>query len=152
MKLISSSTARRRTANAPLRSFGGPQMPSPVRRMAPKPRRCTEISPPSETSPAALAESSFLFMIVLQILPFDLSNAGHHGFSRIAGRGGHELRPNWIPNTVAKDRVDRREIILCQRPAIYLPDGCELFRTTSAPQRDINSRLVEQPANRQMNY
>src|ERR1700675_4171734 len=63
MKLISSSTARRRTANAALRSLGGPQMPSPVRRMAPKPRRCTEISPPSETSPATLAESSFLFMI-----------------------------------------------------------------------------------------
>src|SRR2546427_7846679 len=37
--------------------------PSPVRRIAPKPRRCTEISPPSETSPATFAESSFLFMI-----------------------------------------------------------------------------------------
>src|SRR6266705_4522468 len=66
MKLISSSTARRRTANARLRSLGGPQMPSPVRRIAPKPRRCTEISPPSETSPAKLAESSFLLMIDLQ--------------------------------------------------------------------------------------
>src|SRR5713226_7870321 len=71
MKLTSSSTARRRTANAALRSFGGPQMPSPVRRMAPKPRRCTEISPPSETSPAIVAESSFLFMIDLQNCPFD---------------------------------------------------------------------------------
>src|SRR5205807_7792707 len=71
MKLTSSSTARRRTANAPLRSFGGPQMPSPVRRMAPKPRRCTEISPPSKTSSATLAESSFLFMIDLQKFPFD---------------------------------------------------------------------------------
>src|ERR1700687_2314885 len=71
MKLISSSTARRRTPNAPLRSFGGPQMPSPVRRIAPKPRRCTEISPPSETSPARLAESSFLFMIDLQNSPLN---------------------------------------------------------------------------------
>src|SRR2546422_919453 len=61
MKLISSSTARRRTANAPWRSLGAPQMPSPVRRIAPNPRRCTEISSPSETSPAPLAESSFLF-------------------------------------------------------------------------------------------
>src|SRR6266403_172068 len=69
MKLISSSTARRRTANARLRSFGGPQMPSPVRRIAPKPRRCTEISPPSETSPAKLAESFFLLMIDLQNSP-----------------------------------------------------------------------------------
>src|SRR5260370_18604011 len=71
MKLISSSTARRRTAKAALRSFGGPQMPSPVRRIAPKPRRWTEISPPSETSPAKLAESSFLFMIDLQNSPLN---------------------------------------------------------------------------------
>src|SRR5690348_6032822 len=66
MKSTPSSTARRSTANAPLRSFGGPQMPSPIRRIAPKPRRCTEISPPSKTSPAKLAESSFLSMTVLQ--------------------------------------------------------------------------------------
>src|SRR5437879_6184669 len=71
MKLISSSAARRRTAKAALRFLGGPQMPSPVRRIAPKPRRCTEISPPSETSPAKLAESSFLFMIVLQNSPLN---------------------------------------------------------------------------------
>src|SRR5207302_2856999 len=75
MNLTSNSTARRRTANAAFRSFGGPQIPSPVRRIAPKPRRCTEISPPSETSPAKLAESSFLFMIVLQILTLTLSHA-----------------------------------------------------------------------------
>src|SRR6267143_6217199 len=70
MKLISSSTARRRTANAPLRSVGGPQIPSPVRRIAPNPKRCTEISPPSETFPATFAESSFLFMIDLRYLQF----------------------------------------------------------------------------------
>src|SRR5438105_4022052 len=71
MKLTSSSAARRRTAKAALRSFGGPQMPSPVRRIAPKPRRCTEISPPSETAPAKLTESSFLFMIDLQNSPLN---------------------------------------------------------------------------------
>src|SRR6202521_3866149 len=37
-------------------------MPSPVRRIAPKPRRWTEISPPSEIFPAKLAEISFLFI------------------------------------------------------------------------------------------
>src|SRR6202011_1134160 len=86
MKLTSSSTARRRTDNALLRSFGGPQMPSPVRRIAPKPRRCTEICPPSETSPAKLADSSFLIMIAsniffqpdytlaLMLQPFDCRN------------------------------------------------------------------------------
>src|SRR2546428_10095423 len=67
MKLTSSSTARRRTAKAPLRSFGGPQIPSPVRRMAPKPRRWTKISPPSETVPATLAEFSFLFTFLFMI-------------------------------------------------------------------------------------
>src|ERR1700730_4329360 len=78
MKLISSSAARRRTASAPLRSFGGPQMPSPVRRMAPNPRRCTEISPPSETTPATDAESSFLFTMDLQNTCFDLIPQGQH--------------------------------------------------------------------------
>src|SRR5205807_8882625 len=58
-----SSTARRRTASAPFRSFGEPQMPSPVRRIAPKPRRWTEVSPPSEMFPAKLAEISFLFIL-----------------------------------------------------------------------------------------
>src|ERR1700675_139407 len=68
MKLTSSSTARRRTANAPFRSFGGPQMPSPVRRIAPKPRRWTEISPPSEIFPAKLAEISFLFIMTSTVV------------------------------------------------------------------------------------
>src|SRR3982074_351170 len=63
MKLTSRSTARGRTASAPVLSFGGPQRPSPVRRIAPKPRRWTEISPPSEIFPAKLAEISFLFIL-----------------------------------------------------------------------------------------
>src|SRR6266446_7406591 len=66
-----SSTARRRTASAPFRSFGGPQMPSPVRRIAPKPRRWTEISPPSEIFPARLAESSFLFILTSNTINSD---------------------------------------------------------------------------------
>src|ERR1700730_4410264 len=69
MKLISSSTALRRTANAPLRSLGGAQIPAPVRRIAPKPNPCTAISPPSETSPATLAESCFLFTNDLPTFP-----------------------------------------------------------------------------------
>src|ERR1700688_2743399 len=82
MKLTPSSTALRRTANALLRSFGGPQMPSPVRRIAPKPRRCTEISPPSDTFPATLAESSFVFMIFLHIFFLANSVASAGGFRR----------------------------------------------------------------------
>src|ERR1700733_2180858 len=49
-------------------------MPSPVRRIAPKPRRCTESSPPSDSFPAKLAESSFLFMIAL---PYFLTRSNH---------------------------------------------------------------------------
>src|SRR5262249_23540857 len=63
MKLTPSSTARRRTAIASVRFLGGPQMPSPVRRIAPNPRRYAETSPPSKTLPAKLADISFAFII-----------------------------------------------------------------------------------------
>ncbi len=52
MKLTPSSIARRNTAFASSRSAGGPQMPSPVIRMAPKPRRLTVRSPPTSIVPA----------------------------------------------------------------------------------------------------
>src|SRR5690348_3647398 len=55
MKLTPRSTARRSTATAPSWSSGGPQMPSPVMRIAPKPRRRTFTSPPRPTVPAAAA-------------------------------------------------------------------------------------------------
>src|SRR6266498_3643892 len=47
MKLTPSSTARRKTFCAPSRSGGQPQIPSPVNRIAPKPSRLTNRSPPS---------------------------------------------------------------------------------------------------------
>src|SRR5208283_926217 len=173
MKLTSSSTARRRTASAPLRSFGGPQMPSPVRRIAPNPRRCTEISPPNETSPAVFAESSFLFMIASKILPFSISHSdarypnarraslGERSDSlcrssshpaHLPRWGSHEFRPDWIANTLAKNCVDRSKISLFQRPTAYFRDSCKLFWTTCAPERDANAWLIEQPADRQMDH
>src|SRR5438876_2588380 len=48
MKLTPSSTARRKTFFAFSRSGGQPQIPSPVRRMAPNPRRLTNRSPPNK--------------------------------------------------------------------------------------------------------
>src|ERR1700735_2501598 len=77
MNCAPNSTARRKTATALARSLGGPQMPSPVKRIAPKPRRFTVTSLPSKTCPAWLAESSFLFMVsppisFLQILLMQL--------------------------------------------------------------------------------
>src|SRR6267142_3227954 len=68
MKLTPSSVARRRTASADAGSLGGPQIPSPVIRMAPNPRRLTVSSPPNETVPLETASGlfSFLFMFLLQ--------------------------------------------------------------------------------------
>src|SRR6266853_1704915 len=143
MKLISSSTARRRTAKAVLLSFGGPQMPSPVRRIAPKPSRCTEISPPNETFPAAFAESSFLFILTSKILPLALSHADRHTFSSFAGRRSHEFRPDWVANIFAKNGVNGGEVAFSQRPADYVPNRSELFRTTRTPESDSNTWLVE---------
>src|SRR6266436_555341 len=143
MKLMSSSTARRRTAMAPLRSFGGPQMPSPVRRIAPKPRRCTEISPPNEIFPAALAETSFLFINSLQNSYFSSSSLlTEHGASR-SRRRSHEFRPRRILNAFAQNGIDRGEITFFERPADYFLDGLELFRVARAPQRNANTRLIE---------
>src|SRR6476659_7985887 len=58
MKSTPSSGSRRRTASASSRSSGvagGPQIPGPVMRIAPKPRRVTVSSPPMANVPAAVA-------------------------------------------------------------------------------------------------
>ena len=55
MKFTPSSTARRRTAIASSRSAGGPQIPGPVIRIAPKPSRLTVRSPPTSMVPAVAA-------------------------------------------------------------------------------------------------
>src|SRR5947209_7174870 len=55
MKVTPSSTARRSTAIATARSGGAPQMPVPVTRMAPNPRRLTVRSPPTSMVPATAA-------------------------------------------------------------------------------------------------
>src|SRR5207244_5101816 len=64
MKLTPSSTARRRTAIAAAGVLGGPQIPSPVIRMAPKPRRWTVSSPPSEIVPLEAAHDNGSTLII----------------------------------------------------------------------------------------
>src|SRR2546426_9397847 len=64
MKLTPSSTARRRTAIAAAGFLGGPQIPSPVIRMAPKPRRWTVSSPPSEIVPLEAAHDNGSTLII----------------------------------------------------------------------------------------
>src|SRR5580700_28677 len=54
------STARRRSALAAARSRGRPQMPGPVIRMAPNPRRRTSMSPPT---------AKVVFVIIPPCLP-----------------------------------------------------------------------------------
>src|SRR5262249_6765271 len=56
MKLTPSSMARLSTALAWSRSAGSPQIPGPVRRMAPNPSRLTVRSPPMSIVPASAAE------------------------------------------------------------------------------------------------
>src|SRR5439155_837806 len=53
--LMPSSSVRRRTRLHSSRSAGSPQMPAPVRRMAPKPKRFTVKSPPRSIVPASVA-------------------------------------------------------------------------------------------------
>src|SRR5262245_3122408 len=55
MKVTPRSTARRSTAVASSRSAGGPQIPGPVTRIAPKPSRLTVRSPPTSIVPACAA-------------------------------------------------------------------------------------------------
>src|SRR5277367_3938811 len=56
-------TARRRTRIAPSRSFGSPQIPSPVMRIAPKPMRLTVRLPPSVKVPLCAAIFSRLIVV-----------------------------------------------------------------------------------------
>ena len=61
IKLTPSSTLRRRTRTAESGSLGGPQIPSPVMRMAPKPRRRTLNSPHSAKVPVWVAGGLSVF-------------------------------------------------------------------------------------------
>src|SRR5258708_13200310 len=67
MKSTLSSIARRSAAFACSRFGGSPQMPSPVTRIAPKPRRCTVRSPPMLIVPAADASGCPLIDILLSL-------------------------------------------------------------------------------------
>src|SRR5690625_4516790 len=60
MKFTPSSGTRRNIRRHSRGSSGSPQMPSPVTRMAPKPRRWTGNSPPSLNSPAGETLRSFI--------------------------------------------------------------------------------------------
>jgi hypothetical protein len=56
VRFTPSSTALRKVAIAAALSFGGPQIPDPVMRIAPYPSRLTVRSPPIKKVPADAAE------------------------------------------------------------------------------------------------
>src|SRR5438046_1782944 len=116
MKLTPSSRARRKTFFAPSRSGGQPQIPSPVRRIAPNPRRLTKRSPPNKNvstlllvsgiaarsldkspvkTPAALADSAAKNVRRVTSLciefPFPLHNSSF--FLRRIHQSKHRLHP-----------------------------------------------------------
>src|SRR5438876_3807996 len=64
MKFTPSSSARRKTFFAFSRSGGQPQIPSPVNRIAPKPSRLTNRSPPSKNV-------SSLLLVLAAAISFD---------------------------------------------------------------------------------
>src|SRR5580704_17379117 len=112
MKLTPSSTTLRRVAMACSRLGGSPQIPVPVIRIAPKPRRLTVRSPPTSMVPAAAAVGCALTLpphadrsenrsraaygsAALGRAHDDLANAGLHGqvgleVPRQAGRRGDD--------------------------------------------------------------
>ncbi|CAO5170296.1 exported hypothetical protein [Frankia sp. AiPs1] len=72
MKVTPRSTARRRTARACSGSAGGPQIPGPVIRIAPNPRRVTGRSPPSRNVPLPAASVPLVVVVVdINVLPDD---------------------------------------------------------------------------------
>src|SRR5712691_9329074 len=103
MKLTPSSTTRRSVAMAWSRLGGSPQMPGPVIRMAPNPRRLTVRSPPTSIVPAAAAVGCALTRYLLLVLPASLSRpplacgrGGGTAASRITGeRGAPADRRGW---------------------------------------------------------
>src|SRR6266849_1097951 len=67
-------------------------------------------------------------------------------------RRGHEFRPDWIADAFAKNNIDCGAVAFRQGPPANLVDGRKLLRMTGAPERDANTGLVEEPADRQMNH
>src|SRR5215208_4041892 len=67
IKLTPSSTDRWSTRTASSRSLGGPQIPEPVSRMAPKPMRLTVRPAPSVMVPAAAAGTVIVFGVAMKV-------------------------------------------------------------------------------------
>src|SRR5215472_607902 len=117
MKLTPSSTTRRSVLMACSRLGGSPQIPRPVIRIAPNPRRLTVRSPPISTVPAAVADGCVLILPSLSsagIASLSLTKPGGRpaGQGRVeqggrggAGRGGHGgvvVHPRRLPAAVVE--------------------------------------------------
>src|SRR3989449_10702291 len=81
MRLMPTSRARRRTRLHSSRSSGSPQMPGPVRRIAPNPKRLTGRSPPISMVPASAA----VIVPVRSAMTSSLLMAGFSNCKRTSG-------------------------------------------------------------------
>src|SRR5262245_61517094 len=109
MKLTPSSTARRRTALAASRSGGSPQMPRPVMRIAPKPRRLTVRSPPRVIVPAADTSASTQATLSVSYGPRMILVTGATG--RIGGEAARLLRRRGVPvRALVRDPAKAQEL------------------------------------------
>ena len=68
----------------------------------------------------------------------------------LANRGSHEFGADRTHDSFAEDGVDCGEVALRQGPSGHVLDRCELFRVTRAPEGNAHARLIEKPANREM--
>src|SRR6266851_5009274 len=115
MKLTPSSTTRRSVAMAWSRLGGSPQMPGPVIRMAPNPRRLTVRSPPTSMVPAAAAVGCAFTRYLLLVLTVSLScpppargRGGRNSKRRISRRRNNRRRNSKAQEQQGAGTVRRR--------------------------------------------
>src|SRR6266478_6003674 len=103
MKLTPNSMARRRTAIAVAGSLGGPQTPSPVRRMAPKPRRLTVSSLPREIVPLPAADPFIVCSLISPPGDLGLSEVAYFTPRGARSNPGHALCLLRVSSSSAQD-------------------------------------------------
>ena len=71
-----------------------------------------------------------------------------HGTKDLPRRRSHEFGADRIADVLAKNSVDCSVVTFLKGPTADVMDSRKLFWTTRTPERDANTRLIEQPADR----
>src|SRR5262245_47123258 len=125
MKLIPSSIVRRNTAFASAGSAGCPQIPAPVIRMAPNPRRLTVRSPPTSIVPAIAACTDSRSGMRSRLLDLRLRDCSCRTGLEEARTSGGSPAPKYLfcpPRPASTTSVRRRRVCSAQ-PTTYLRRG-----------------------------